>query len=548
VIEISRGGSAWRTAQKGCASARPQGRHRSSSMNVYRFSVFALALALAACGGGERSAGGKGGARGGEDQALVMPFASSPTNLDPRVGNDNASGRIFDFTCPGLVNFTEGFDYIPDLAEKWETPDDRTIVFTLRPNLRFQDGRPLTSADVKWTYDSLMAEAFSSPKKAGYAAVERIDAPDPRTVIFRLKEPNGGIFANLNLGIVPANADTNVFKTQPVCAGPYKVVEFRTDDRVVMEANPNWYGGTANIPRVVARIIPDATTRVLELRRGSVNFQINNIPVDTVKGFEDNNDFKVIKEPGATYQYLAFNLKDPILRKREVRQAIAHAIDRERIVRDSLLGYGQVTDTLFPQGHWARADNVQTYAYDPNRARQLLDQAGHRDPDGDGPRTRFSLAFKTSTDVEANQRAQIIQQMLRQVGIDVQIQSNEFGTFYEDIGKGNFQLFSLSRGGVPDPDFYQVIFHSSSMPPEGQNRGYYSNPRVDQLIEQGRSTFDRQKRKAIYDEIQRILAEDLPYLSLYHQTNIAVMRDYVDGFEMYPSGFLISVPKMTIRR
>jgi peptide/nickel transport system substrate-binding protein len=501
-----------------------------------------LAFLLIACGG-ERRAGDAG-----EQQALVIPFASSPTNLDPRVGNDNSSGRIFDFTCPGLVNFTEGFDYIPDLAEKWDTPDDRTIVFTLRPNLRFDNGQPLTAADVKWTYDSLMDERFGSPKKAGYAAVERIDAPDPRTVIFRLKEPNGGLFANLNLGIVPQNSDTNVMKTQPICAGPYKVVEVRTDDRVVAEANPHWYGGSPKIQRVVARIIPDATTRVLEMRRGSVNFEINNIPVDTVKGFEDNKDFKVIKEPGATYQYLAFNLKDPILRKRGVRQAIAHAIDRERIVRDVLLGYGQVTETLFPEGHWARAGNLPTYPYDVNRAKQLLDQAGHRDPDGDGPRTRFKLAFKTSTDVEANQRAQIIQQMLRQVGIDVEIQSNEFGTFYEDIGKGNFQLFSLSRGGVPDPDFYQVIFHSSSAPPEGQNRGYYSNPRVDQLIEQGRSTFDRQKRKAIYDQIQRILADDLPYLSLYHQTNIAVMRDYVDNFEMYPSGFLISVPQMTIDR
>jgi peptide/nickel transport system substrate-binding protein len=284
------------------------------------------------------------------------------------------------------------------------------------------------------------------------------------------------------------------------------------------------------------------------MRRGSTNFEINNIPVDTVKGFENDPQFKVMKEPGATYQYLAFNLRDPILRKKEVRQAIAHAVDRERIVRDLLLGYGAVTETLFPQGHWARAENLPNYPYDPTRAKRLLDQAGYRDPDGDGPRSRFKLAFKTSTDVEANQRAQMIQQMLRQVGVDIEIQSNEFGTFYEDIGKGNFQLFSLSRGGVPDPDFYQVIFHSASAPPEGQNRGYYKNSKVDELIVQGRATFDRAKRKAIYDQVQRILAEELPYISLYHQNNIAVMRNYVDGFKMYPSGFLISVPQMSIKK
>jgi peptide/nickel transport system substrate-binding protein len=505
--------------------------------------LFTLIL-IAACGGGEnKQAGGAGGAN---QDALVIAFSSSPTNLDPRVGNDNSSGRIQEMTCSGLVNFTEGFEYIPDLAERWETPDDRTITFHLRPNLKFQDGRPLTAKDVKFTYDSLMAENFTSSKKAGYAAVQGIEAPDDRTVVFRLKEPNGGLFANLNLGIVPQGADTNVFKTKPVCAGPYKVTEFRTDDRVVLEGYDQFHGGAPKIKRVVIRVIPDATTRVLELRRGSVNFEINNIPMDTVKGFENNADFTVMKEAGALYQYLAFNLRDPILKKKEVRQAIAHAIDRERIIRDLLLGYGNITESLFPQGHWAYVGGLTSYNYDPNRAKQLLDQAGHRDPDGDGPRPRFKLIFKTSTDVEANQRAQMIQQMLRQVGVDLEIQSNEFGTFYEDISKGNFQLFSLSRGGVPDPDFYQVIFHTDSFPPEGQNRGYYSNPRVDQLIEEGRATFDREKRKAIYAEIQKTLADELPYISLYHQTNIAVMRDYVKGFEMYPSGFLLSVPKMTL--
>ncbi|HUF18789.1 MAG TPA: ABC transporter substrate-binding protein [Thermoanaerobaculia bacterium] len=503
--------------------------------------ILPLALALG-CGGRES---GAGGGRGNPQQDLVIAFASSPTNLDARIGNDNASGRIFDLIYSGLVAVTKQNTYAPDLAERWETPDDRTLIFHLRPNLKFHDGRPLTAQDVKWTYDSLMAEDFASGKKSGYAAVASIEAPDDRTVIFRLSEPNGGILANLNLGIVPRGADAEVYKTRPIGAGPYRVTEFTTDERVVMESFDDWHLGTPNIKRVIARIVPDATTRVLELRRGSINFEINNIPFDQVAGFENNPEFKVLKEPGATYQYLAFNMRDPILAKKPVRQAIAHAIDRDRIINDLLLGYGTKTESIFPPGHWARAEGLPSYDFDPARAKQLLDQAGHPDPDGDGPRSRFTLSFKTSTDPEANQRAQIIQQMLKNVGIDMQIQSNEFGTFYEDIQKGNFQMFSLSRGGIPDPDFYQVIFHSASVPPEGQNRGYYINPRMDQLIEQGRSTFDQARRKQFYDEAQRILADDIPYISLYHQTNIAVMRDYLDAFEMYPSGFLLSVPNMT---
>ena len=220
-------------------------------------------------------------------------------------------------------------------------------------------------------------------------------------------------------------------------------------------------------------------------------------------------------------------------------------MDGERSGRDPLRGHGVPADTMFAQGHWARAENLPAYPYDPNRAKQLLDEAGYEDPDGDGPRSRFTLSFKTSTDTEANLRAQMIQQMLQQVGIKVEIQTSEFGTFLEDVSKGNFQMYSLSRNGIADPDFYFVIFYSKNIPPEGQNRGYYNNPRIDQLILEGRSTFDRTKRRQIYSEIQRIVQEDLPYVSLYHQINVAVMEKDLQGYVMYPAGFWLGIPQMS---
>ncbi len=494
-------------------------------------------VVLVACGGGEKKAGGGGGAA----QGLVIAFDGSPTNLDPRVGTDTYSGRIWDMASSGLIKLTPTGDFTADIAEKWETPDDKTIVFHLNPNAKFQDGRPVTSKDFKFTFDSMMAESFNSPKRSGYTAVASFDAPDDHTFIVKLKEPNAGIFDNFPYMLVPQGADPNVFAKQPVLAGAYKVTELRPDERVTLQAFDGWVGGTPKIPTVTVRIIPDATTRVLELRRGTVNFEINSIPFDQVDQFKKNADFTVMTSHGGAYQYISFNLKDPILKNKQVRQAIAHAIDRERIVRDLLHGYGSVTDTMFPPGHWARAENLPSFNYDPAKAKQMLDAAGFKG------QPRFKLVFRTSTDAEANQQAEMIQQMLKEVGIDMQIQTSEFGTFMEDIKNGRFQMFSLRRAGISDPDFYYTIFHSESLAPNGQNRGYYVNPKVDQLIMQGRSTFDRAKRKASYDEIQRILAGDLPYVSLYHRDNVAIMRKNIEGFQMYPSGFLLSVPQMTVK-
>jgi len=498
--------------------------------------LFALILIafLAGCGG-EKKAGGGGSAK----DTLVIALMTSPTNLDSRVGADNASGRMFDLIHSGLIKVTPNFDYAPDVAEKWETPDDRTIVFHLNPNARFQNGQPVKAADVKWTYDSMMDPNFVTSKRSGYAAVDHIETPDDHTVVFKLKEPNPGIFDNLTTGILPTGADTNTYKTKPIGAGPYKVVDFRADDRVVLEAFDQWHGGAPKIKHVIVRIVPDATTRVLEMRRGSINFEVNQIPFENVAEFDKNPEFKVMKSSGSVYQYIAINMRDPILSKVAVRRAIHHAIDCARIIRDIQRGYAKPTDTMLAEGHWARADNLPTYPYDPNKAKQLLAQAGY--PNG------FTFTFKTSQDAEANSRAQVIQQMLKQVGINMQIQSNEMSTFFADIGKGNFQMYSLSRNGIADPDFYYVIFYSKNTPPDGQNRGYYNNPKVDQLILQGRSTFDRAKRKPVYVEIQKIVQEDLPYVSLYMQDNVAVMRNNIDGYVQYPAGFWLSVPQMSMR-
>jgi peptide/nickel transport system substrate-binding protein len=499
------------------------------------FASLTVVLMLA-CGGGEKK--GSSGNAAGDKNTLVIALKSSPTNLDGRVGADNASSRMFDLIYSGLIKVTTNFDYAPDLATKWEMPDDKTIVFHLNPKAKFHNGQPVTAADVKWTYESMMNPSFTTSKRSGYASVDHIEAPDPQTVIFKLKEANAGIFDNLTLGILPTGADTNTYKTKPIGCGPYKVVEFRPDDRIELEAFDQWHGGAPKIKHITVRFIPDATTCILEMRRGTVNFEVNIIPFENVAEFEKNPDFTVVKSPGSVYQYLAFNMKDPALAKPLVRQAIAHAIDRDRIIRDIQRGYAQPTETMLAEGHWARATNLPTYEYNPAKAKQLLAQAGY--PNG------LNLVFKTSTDAEANSRAQVMQAMMKEAGINVSIQSNEMSTFFADIGKGNFQMYSLSRNGIADPDFYYVIFFSQNTPPNGQNRGYYANSHLDDLMLQGHSTFDRAKRKQIYGEVQKIVATDLPYISLYMQSNVAVMRKNVKGYVQYPAGFYLSIPQMTV--
>lgn len=479
-----------------------------------------------------------------DQRPLLIAFDGSPTNLDSRVGNDQNSGRIFDLIYIGLIHVATDGTYEPIAAESWEMPDDTTIVFHMRPGLVFHDGSALTARDVKYTYDSVMSEGFPGAKASGYADVESVETPDDQTVVFHLKQPNAGIFDNLTLGIVPEGADTEVMKEAPVGAGPYRLIEYRVDERVRLEGFEHYWKGPPGIKNVIVRVVPDATTRILELRKGTIDFELNAIPYDAVKLFKKIDRFQVMSKPGSQYQYLAFNLRNDYLKHLEVRQAIAHAIDRDRIVRDLLLGFGEATDSLFPSDHWARADDLVSHPYDPEKARQLLDQAGFRDPDGDGPRPRFRLSFRTSTDTEANLQAQMIQQMLNLVGIEVEIQSNEFGVFYEDISKGNFDMFSLKWAGVNDPDFYTYIFLSENIPPTGLNRGFYINPRIDELIEKGRVTYDRDQRKAIYQEIQQIVARDLPYYSLYHRANVAVMKEGLRGFRMYPAGFLLALDEM----
>ena len=486
--------------------------------------TFALMLSLLSC------------ATKSDPHTLVMVIESSPTNLDPRVGVDAQSERIDNLIFDDLLSRGNNLDVAPGLADRWEIPDPLTYIFHLHHGVKFHDGRPLTSRDVKWTFDSLLQGKVRSTKAAAYRFVDHIDAPDDFTLTFHMKEPDTPLLWSLSdgaVGIVPSGSGDEMTR-HPVGSGPFKFVSAETDKEVVIERNDDYWGEKAKLARVRFAVVPDATTQALELRKGSADVIINaSFPPDTVLTLEREPYLAVESAPGTRLAYLGFNLRDPILKDVRVRQAVAYALDRQPMIDYLWRGEAQPARSMLPPQSWAYNGNVTAYNHDPGKARKLLDAAGYPEVNG----VRFHITMKTSTDENTRLMVAVIQQQLREVGIALDIRSFEFGTFFADVTHGAFQLYGLRWiGANEDPDIFEYAFHSAKFPPNGANRGYYLNPQVDALIDQARREVDPAVRKPLYAELQRILAEELPYIDLWYLDNVLVHNKRVVNLKLNPAG------------
>jgi peptide/nickel transport system substrate-binding protein len=477
-----------------------------------------------------------------DPDTLVMIIESSPNSLDPRIGIDAQSERIDELIFDALVKRDEHFNLQPSLATSWDIPDPLTYVFHLRNRVRFHNGEPLTSRDVKWTFDSITNGTIRTAKASSYRFVDHIDAPDDVTVIFHLKEPWASLLWNVSdgaIGIVPYGSKSEM-TAHPIGSGPFRFVSAAQDKDVIIERNPNYWGSQAHVQRVLFNVIPDPTTRALELRKGSADIAINALSADTIVTLRRDSALQIEQAPGTILGYMAFNTRDPILKDVRVRRAIAYAIDRQLLIRYLWRDQARPANSVLPPSSWAWNDNVQKYSYDPDRARQILDEAGYKPVNG----IRFHITFKTSTEESPRLIAAAFQQQLREVGIALDIRTYEFATFLADVTKGAFQLYTLRwSGGNNDPDMFEYVFDSDHAPPKGQNRGFYSNPKLDALIAAGRKETDQQKRKEIYAQVQQILAEDLPYINLWYLDNVLVHTARVSNLPLNPAGnydFLVS--------
>jgi peptide/nickel transport system substrate-binding protein len=469
-----------------------------------------------------------------DPRTVVFLIESSPANLDPRIGTDGQSEHIDELIFDGLVARDASFHFTPALAESWEQPDPLTLVFHLRNDVHFHNGQLMTARDVVWSVDSIRSGQVVSPKASAYVSVDTVQASDPQTVVFHLNHADNFLLTNLStgaFGVVPEGSGREFWR-HPVGTGPFRFVSQQIDQNVVLERNPLSWSGPPKIERVRFAVVPDATTESLELEKGSGDVAVNSLPIDALAPLASRPNLAIEDVPGTQIQYLNFNLRDPLLKDARVRQAIACAIDRKLIIESLLRGHAQPAESLLPANHWAWTGDVARYDYDPTRAARLLDEAGyHAGANG----ARFHLTMKTSTDEGTRLLAAVLQQQLAKVGIALDQRSYEFATFYSDVNRGAFQMYSLRWIGNEQPDIFGV-YATENFSPKGTNRSHYSNPQLDSLLDDARQSPDTAKRRADYVEAQQILARDLPAINLWYRNTVVVHNRRLTHVLPTPSG------------
>lgn len=481
------------------------------------------------------------GCRGGvsSEPGLVVALEVEPQTVDPRFATDAYSSKISHLIFSGLVDYDETFKIHPDLAESFRIDQETHYRFRLRPGLKFSDGTPLTAADVVATLASVMAPASTSPFKSGLKVIREMKAVSSKEIEIWLDHPYAPFMSLMTLGIVKQEAPERIgWRAEEVIGcGPYRFVSRLAGQSLQLAANPHTWGDPPLEANLKLRVIPDETTRALELMHGRVDLVLNGVP-PLLLNMLQSRGLQVVTEKGENYSYLMFNLHHPALANLKVRQAIAQAIPIESLIRHRLAGRARRGTGILPPEHWAYEPRVENYPYNPDAATQLLDEAGFPDPDGVGPLPRFSITYKTSNRKDRVMMAKLIARYLAEVGIEVKIRPLEWGTYFSDIRSGRFDMASLTWVGIVEPDIFYDLFQSGQIPPVGNNRGGYNNSRVDQLVVQGRNLSDQMSRARIYREVQRIVAHELPYVSLWYEDNVVVAQAHVTGIHLDPRASL----------
>jgi peptide/nickel transport system substrate-binding protein len=531
--------------------------------------------------------------------ALVIAVESAPKSLDPRLGSgDSVSGRLHQIVFDSLVRKNERFEYVPHLAESFDrSPDAKTWTFKLRAGVKTHNARELTSADVKFTYESIKDPDLKSPVAGSFSRIASIDTPDPLTVVFHCSEPYYQLLGDLVA--VPVMVDVpNAGKGLPVGTGPFKVVD-ATEQTVELEANADYFLGAPSVKRLRVRVIPDNATRELELKSGGADLAINSsFGSDQITKMKTDPDLNVLTGPGTNIAHIGLNTTDEVLRNVKVRQALAFALNRDQIISTVMQGQGRPADAILPPESWAYDKDVTKYPFDVARAKQLLDEAGFKDPDGDGPATRFKLEFVTSNVGIAPQIAQIVQEEWKAVGVDVNLSQFERVTFFDRLNQGSYDAyFAISVGGNQSADVFSWAYYGTvwgqdradldaakaandwakaravldrkqyCSSPEldkaiaasdlstvhdlltsrgAGNRMRYCNPTINDEILQAERSNDRNEQLALYTQIQKTVSDEEPQIYIWYSDNIIVARKRVGNMQIDPSGAWYFLQKVTV--
>ncbi len=469
------------------------------------------------------------------DNALRMGLVSAPSNLDPRFATDAASSRINRLLYRQLVDFDESGTAVPSLAH-WRQITPKHYRFILGDEGRvFYHGKRLTAEDVKATYDFVLDPANGSPHRGALTLIERIEIVDTDRMDFFLNRPDPLFPAYLVIGILPAEriASGHPFASEPLGSGPFRFLEWPQEGRLRLQRRRD-----DQVLEFIA--VKEPTVRILKLLRGEVDLIQNDLPPELIAYLQGREGIEMQRRPGSNFSYLGFNLQDPVTGLPEVRRAIAHAIDRQAIIQHLMKGMARPANALFPPEHWAGVQGLNGYEHDIAKARALLAQAGF------SKEKPLHLVYKTSSDPFRVRLATVIQSQLAEAGIEVDLRSYDWGTFFGDIKEGNFQMYSLAWVGIKTPDIFRYVFHSESVPPDGANRGRFFDPVVDDLIDQAEQITDEAERVTLYRELQQRLLEQLPYVPLWYEEHIAVSGVRIRGYKLAGDGNYDGLEQVTL--
>lgn len=453
---------------------------------------------------------------------LTIALTAAPATLDPRRATDANGQRISDLIFNSLVRTGPNLEIIGDAAETWSYKD-LVYTFKLRPDLRFSDGVAVAPHDILFTFDEYQKP--SGPFATVLQPIKKVEALTKGETIevkLHLSRFSASLINDLSSvkilskGAVHRLGDEYAQKL--FGTGPYVVKEI-TPQQIILESRDGHFQEPKS-KRLVFKIIQDDATRYLKTLKGAIDIAQNEIPSQYIKEFESNGDFKVHKFMGLSMTYLLLNLKNPNLKNLKLRRTIAHALNRDEIIKFKLSGLATPATTIMTPAHPFFVKELAVPAFDLNKARELLKEAGLKE---------VALTLKTSNKNEVVEVARVIANQLAQVGIKINLQSFEWGTYYNDVKTGNFEMAQMKWVGTIDPDIYRQAFHAKELPP-GRNRGSYLNPTLDPLLEQGLALTDFKKRYEHYKKIQTIVLQDLPIIPLWYDTQIAVTHNRVKDY------------------
>jgi peptide/nickel transport system substrate-binding protein len=546
--------------------------------------VMLCPLLLCACAQGDRER---------NTNELSVLISDPPESLDPRRGSSAVEMRVQELIFRGLVQVADDLSVVEDLAESIVIDGAQHLTITLKKNINFHtcfDGTPggsLKAEDVIYSYESLRDPRVQSRKQRILADVDRFDSPDPkgREVRIHLRKPSAvWLGENGTLGILEkacAEKDPKAFARAPSGTGAFAFEAREADRRIWLKR----FDPSVAYERMELRVVGDETSRLLELLKGRADVLTVTPSRPLLPPLKRRKELDLINAAGNGYSYLAFNLRLPELSDQRVRQAIASAIDREAIIEHKYLGLARPSAAMTPPDHWAHPKDLKPSAYNPRQAAALLNAAGWRtnpelvsDPSANQKLPVLKLEMRTTPEKFGRALSLVLQDQLRQVGIDLQLRINDWGTLYSQVKKGNFQLVRMEWIPVLSPALLDWVFHSYAQPQSagscqtaadcpggaepgeeaskerfscssgtcrrnGGNRGGYSNSKVDALLDAASRETQKERQAELYAKAQHILSRDLPYVSLWHEDRVWIVRKPWTGVELKPSGSFLGLLK-----